>query len=233
MKIETREVHVGGLGDFDVALRALDDVHFVAEAFHESCFVGGVYAIGFSIGEGLLEKMGFEDLGSLREHDTFPGNSGGDEGNIFGQTGAFHFFHRIHRGDGEDGCLAATRFFDDAGNLLDGDEGAHSIVDDDQFGVFGNEFEGVADGTLAGVGAFYDQDRLPELFLANASVEAIHDIRTGGDNDVGDQGTSGNALDGVDDDGHAVEFEELFWGLVTHARAETCSGKNRSDMTHR
>jgi len=46
LKVETGEVHVGGPGDFDVALGAEDDVDVVADAFDEAGFVGGVDAVG-------------------------------------------------------------------------------------------------------------------------------------------------------------------------------------------
>src|SRR5208282_3756808 len=93
--------------------------------------------------------------------------------------------------------------------------------------------QGQADRALAGISAFHDAHRLFELFLADAGVEAFDLFRAGGDNNLGNQGASRDAPQTKDDDGHAVQFEELLGRLVAHARAESSSGKNGGDMSHR
>jgi hypothetical protein len=54
VEIETGEFHVGRLGDFDVALGAVNDVDFVAEAFDESSFIGSANLIGGGFGKSFL-----------------------------------------------------------------------------------------------------------------------------------------------------------------------------------
>jgi len=186
VEIETGEIHIGRFGDFDVALGTLNDVNLVPQTFHEASFVRGVYAISLGFGKSLFEELSLEDLGSLRENDALSRDGGGDEGDIFGQAGALYFFDGVHGGNGEVGRFAATSFFNNTGNLLDRNEGAHSIMDDDQFRVFGNKFERLSDGTLTGIGAFYDKDGLAKVLLANASVEAFEEIASGSNNDVTD-----------------------------------------------
>src|SRR5262245_58627266 len=55
IEIEASKFHVGGLGDFDVALRAVHDMNVVAQAFDDASFVGGADLIGEGFGQGFLE----------------------------------------------------------------------------------------------------------------------------------------------------------------------------------
>ncbi len=131
VEIEASEFHVGGLGDFDVAFGAVDDVDVVTEAFDEAGFVGGVDFVGCGPGESFFQQFGAKNLRRLREDHTFAGNGAGDERDVFGKAGALHFLDGIHCGNAEDGGAALAGFFDDAGNLFAGDEGANGVVDGD------------------------------------------------------------------------------------------------------
>ncbi len=149
-----------GLGDFDVALGAEDDVDVVTEALDEAGFIGGVDAIGFGAGEGFFQELGRKSLGSLREDHAFARNGAGDERHIFREAGALYFFDGVHRGNAEDGGVAFAGFFDDAGDLLDGDKGADGVVDENDFGVGGDFAQGLSDGVLAGIAAADYADKL-------------------------------------------------------------------------
>jgi len=208
-------------------------VDFKAETFDETGFIGSADAVFLGASERIFEELGLKDLGSLGEDNAFAGNGGGDKSNIFGQAGALYFFDCIHRGNAEDSGLAAAGFLDDARDVLDSDEGAHGVVDDDKFRVFRYVLEGLSDGGLTGDAAFYDTHRLFEVFLANADIEALDFVRARGDDDLRDERARGNAAEAQDDERNAVEFEELLGGLVAHARAETCSSENCDDLTHR
>src|SRR5580704_4019495 len=128
MKVEAGEVHVRGLGDFDIALGPVNDVDIVTYALDETRFVGGVYAILHRARERFFQQRDFEDLRCLREDQTFPWNRGGYQRDVFGQTPAFYFLYRVHGGDGEDGSFAVARFLDDASNVFYRDEGTHGVV---------------------------------------------------------------------------------------------------------
>jgi len=62
LEIEAGQFHVRGLGDFDIALGAVNHVHVVAEALDEAGFIGGVYTVGFPRGQRLLSGAGFQKL---------------------------------------------------------------------------------------------------------------------------------------------------------------------------
>src|SRR6266404_9354950 len=68
VEIKTCEFHVGRLGDFDVALRAVHDIDIVAETFDETGFVGSVDSVGSGFGESLFQQFGAEHLRRLRQH---------------------------------------------------------------------------------------------------------------------------------------------------------------------
>jgi hypothetical protein len=55
IEIETRQIHVGGLGDFDVAFGAVHYVDFMAETFDETGFVGSVHTIGSGFGKSVFQ----------------------------------------------------------------------------------------------------------------------------------------------------------------------------------
>ena len=94
-------------------------------------------------------------------------------------------------------------------------------------------FERLADRTLPRISALHDKHLLLELLFANTQLETLDYIRARGHDNVGDQRASGNAPQAVNHDGDAVQFQELLGHLVAHARAETCSGKNGGNRTHR
>jgi len=52
-----------------------------------------------------------------------------------------HFFHRVHRRDADDGCLATAGFFDNAGDVLNGNKRANGVVNENEFGVVRNQLE--------------------------------------------------------------------------------------------
>ena len=211
----------------------MDDADFEAETFDKSGFVGRVDTVFLGAGEGVLQELCLEHLGSLSKDDALARNGSGDESDIFRQTGALHFLDCVHRGNAEYGGFAATRFFDDAGNVFDSNERADSVVDDDEFGVFGYVSEGLSNGGLAGVAALHNMHRLCEAFLLNAGIEAFDVLCAGGNDDLGDERTGSDAAEAQDHERNAIELEELLRGLVAHARAETCSSENCDDLSHR
>src|ERR1700739_4294591 len=79
VKIEAGEFHVGGFGDFDVALGAVDNVDVVPEALDKTGFVGGVDAVSGGFCKSFFQELDEKNLRSLGEHDTFAGNGAGDE----------------------------------------------------------------------------------------------------------------------------------------------------------
>src|SRR5208282_297743 len=87
-EIEARELHVSGLGDFDVALGAEDDVNVVADALDETGFVGSADAIGLSARESFLDELCCKRLRRLRQHYALTRNGPDDQRNILRQTGA-------------------------------------------------------------------------------------------------------------------------------------------------
>ena len=197
VEIEAGELHVGGLGDLDVAFGAVHDVDFVAEAFDDAGFVGSVDLIGERSSESFLEQFGAEDLRRLREDNAFARNCGGDESDILGEAAALYFFHCVHGGDAEDGGAALAGFFDDARDLFAGDEGADGVVDGDELGVIRDVFEGGGDGLLARGPAFDYADRLAKLLGANALLEFVNFVGAGGKDDVGDEFAGGEAAKSV------------------------------------
>jgi len=233
MEVEAGEFHIRGLGDFDIAFGTLNDMDFVAEFFDETGFVGGGNAFFLGLCEGTLDELSFEDLRSLREYDAFARNGSGDERDVFGEAGALHLLDSVHRGNGKDGRVTAACFLNDTSDLFDSDEGTDGVVNDDEFRVCRNVFQGLADGALAGICPLHNQRGLSEFFFANAGIEFIDHFGAGGHDDVGDERARGDTTQGVDENGDAVEFEKLFGHLVAHARAETGSGQNSSDSSHR
>jgi hypothetical protein len=224
VQIEAGQLHVGGLGDFDVAFGAVDDVDIVTEAFDEAGFVGGVDAVSCGFGESLFQQFDEKNLWSLREHDAFAGNGAGDERDILRQAAAFYFFYRIHGWNTEDGCSAFAGFFDDAGNLLAGNERANSVVNRDEFHIIANVFEGGGDGFLPRGSALNDTDGLTEFFLAEEFFHAADFIGAGGEDDFRDGVAGSEAAQGVKKDGDAVQFKELFGRFAAHAPAHSSGG---------
>jgi hypothetical protein len=85
---------------------------------------------------------------------------------------------------------------------------------------------------LARITAVNNLHGLLEIFLANAGGETFDLIGAGSHNDVSDERTGSNATKTENDNGNAVEFEELLGSFRAHARAESCSRKNGNNMSH-
>src|SRR6266568_1907508 len=61
---------IGGLGDFNVLIRAHQDCDGMAKAFDEARLVATVEAIGLGAREGIDKEAGAERLGGLRQDDS-------------------------------------------------------------------------------------------------------------------------------------------------------------------
>src|ERR1700756_3912836 len=173
-----------------------------------------------------------KDLGSLRKNDAFAGNGAGDERDILRQAAALHFFDGVHGRDAQDGGSAFASFFDDAGNLFASDERAYRVVHRHQFHIISDVIEGGGDGFLPGGSAFDHSNRLREFFVPKTLFHALDFIGAGGDDDFTDGIAGGEAAQGVEKDGRAVQFEELFGRFAAHARAHSSGGQEGWEYGH-
>jgi len=232
LKIKAGEVHIGGAGDFEIALGAEDDEDVAAEALDEAGFVGGDDTIELGFAEGFAEEGRGEDLRSLGENDAFARDGGSDEGDVFGKAGALDFFYGVNGGDAEDGGAAGFGLGDDAVELGEGDEGANGVVNEDEFDGGVEMGESVGDGLLASVAAVDDAGGAAEFGAGDGVLEPREIVGARGDNEFGDGGAGGEAAKSEDDEGHAVKLEKLLGLSGGHAGAEAGGGKDGGEARH-
>ncbi len=165
VEVETREFHVGGASDFDVAFGAVDDIDIAARALDEGGFVGGGEAVLFGAGEGFFQHGNLEGLRRLRQNDSFARNGGGNQRDVLGKRGAANFLDRVDCRNAENRGATRARLGYDAVDLLARYERAHCIVDKNQLCVRRNFRQCVADRLLASLPALHNADRTAKVFF--------------------------------------------------------------------
>src|ERR1700683_3646348 len=87
---QARQLHVGRLGDFVVAVAALDHAHLgLLQAFHQAGFIGAGETVALRLLESAFQQIEAEYLRSLRQHQVLTGQGRAD-------FIALHSLHRIH-----------------------------------------------------------------------------------------------------------------------------------------
>src|SRR3989441_6243597 len=82
-EVEAGEVHVRRASDFQVALGAEHHVNIVPEPLDQTRFIRGGHTVMLGPREGFLQQRAGEGLRSLRQHNAFAGDGGGDESDVF------------------------------------------------------------------------------------------------------------------------------------------------------
>ena len=207
----------------------MDDGDGVAGSLDDGGFVGADEAVGFGVGEGLLEQAVAEALGGLGEDDELAGNGGGDESAV---SGAFDLFNGVDGGEADDGRAELDDGVDGAVDGVGVDEGADGIVDKDNVvGLGGDGGEGVGDGLLAMVATLDNVDARGKVVggaeLGDLGLGAFHFSFADGDIDGRDALDRGEGAERVDEDGDAVEGEKLLGLGAGHTGSQTRGGKTR------
>src|SRR6202044_426187 len=187
--------------------------------------------VGCGFGEGAAEARDGGALRGLGVNDKLAGDGGGDEGAV---GGAFHLLDGVDGGGGDDGGAV---LFDGGDGALDGggvDEGADGIVDEDDVlrGGGGEGGESVGDGLLAVVAAGDDVDFFGEMVLVDHGGYAVLFGVADGNVDSGDGRDGEEGAQRVDDDGEALEGQELLRRTargVGHAGADSSGGDDYED----
>jgi hypothetical protein len=227
-EVELCDFEVAGLGDFEVAAAAGDDVNGDSGAFEEGGFVGADELVGCGFGEGLAHERDGCALRGLGVNDEFAGDGGGDEGAV---GGALDLLDGVDGGEADDGGAV---LFDHGDGALDGlglDHGADGVVDDDDVvGCGGGQGgEGVGDGVLACVAAGDDVDAVVQLVLGDEVGDAVLFGGADGYVDRRNAREGEEGLQGVDEDGQALELEELLRDATVaggHAGADSGGGED-------
>ena len=136
-----------------------------------------------------------------------------------GQAGALHFLHRVDGRNTQNGCAARGSFGDDAIDLLGGDQGAHGVMHQNDFGGRIDLRERVGDRLLAAVAAVNYAHRAAEAGFADFVLQEDDVIGARRDEEVGNRRAGREAAQRENDERHAIEFEELLGRVGAHARA--------------
>ncbi len=161
----------------------------------------------------------------LGQDDALARNGGGDEGHVRGEAGALHFLYGVDGRDAENGGAAGAGLFDDAIDLRGGDEGADSVMDQDDFCGGVDLRERIGHGLLARIAAVNDAGGSADGGFGELVLEGGDIVGAGGKKKISDGFAGGEAAQGEDDERLAVEFEKLLRRRSAHTGAET-SGRN-------
>src|SRR5271156_1089292 len=210
LQIELGQFQIARLRDLEICGRAQYDGHLRSGTLHQAGLVGADEFIGWGLGKGAPEEMAAETLGSLRLHDVFAGNGGGDDGSV---GGALDLLDGVDGGQADDGSVV---LFDGADGALDGgcvDERTDSVVNkDDVVGVAFDGIERIRYALLAIVTAFNDMDPAGESVVTDLRRETVHFARAHGHIHGSDPWHFGKCTQSMDENRDASQFEELLGG---------------------
>ena len=226
-EVELGNFQIAGLGDLEVALRALDDEDRHSGAFEEACFVGAGEFVRCRFGESFAHKRDQGALGCLCMHDQLARDGGDDDGAV---GGALDLLDGVDCRCANDG---GTVFFDGIDGAGDGggvDEWADGIVDENDVVVRcgGKRVERIGDRVLPVIAANDDVDSVFHAVLGDQREDA--GFFRGPDRDVDrrDARDRKKRLERVLKNGQAPEGEELFGSASCggHTGADTGGGEN-------
>ncbi len=174
------------------------------------------------LGEGAPHEAEACALGCLREHDALARDSGGDDGTV---GGPLDLLNGVEGGEADDGSSMADDSVDGAFDEGGLDEGADSVMDEDDVIVLAIEgLKGVGDGVLAVIATGDDGHPFFQMELGDLGGDAIHLLRAHGYVDAADAGDGGEGAEGEDEDGRATDREELLGRRRGDAaRCHTCA----------
>ena len=233
LKIEAREIHVRGARDFHIALGAEHHEHIVAKALDERGFVRSGYAILLRFAKGVAQQRVGKSLRRLREHDAFARNRGRNQSDILRQARAFHFFHRVDRGNAQDRGAARRALRRSRDRSARASRTGAPRRAPEQF-RWPDPPAPARSPRIAG--AYRRREprarAAPRPAFATLSCSEDDVIGARGDEKIGDGGAGGQPAQRENNQRHAVEFEELLRQIGAHAGAESGGGNDGGDSAH-
>src|SRR5262249_47983458 len=142
----------------------------------------------------------------------------------------FHFFDRVGRGQRQNRRADFARPCDDGRNPLRRDEGAHGVVDGDDFGPeILRRFERVQDRIAALRSSANQKDGRADAMSRKGSLETPDLFPAKRNDDSADLATLVKPSQRVNDDRSSRDLEKLFWDFSAKPAA-AAGGWNNSNI---
>ncbi len=224
VQVELGQLQIAWLCNLQINLRTMNYGDRISGAFDNGSFIGTYKAIGSGFGEGALEQPIAEALGGLREHDVLARDGGGDQGAV---GGALDLLDGVDGRHADDGGAEFGNGVDGAVDCGRVDERTNGVVhQDDVIGLGGQRGQGVGDRLLSVVATFDHMHAIGKSVFGNLRLNAVDFGVADGDVDRGDAGDGSEGAERVDEDGHALEGQELLGLRAGHPGPQSGSGKD-------
>src|SRR5262249_45916316 len=158
--------------------------------------------------KGALDEFIAKTLGRLGLHYTLAGDGRRDESAL---SGALDLLDGVDRGQAGDGCAMFFHFADYVVDNLVVDERPDRIVHQDYVvGCSLKLSQSICNRLLAMLAALNHHDLSSDLLFFQLPAELLHLAFAQGHHDLGDPGVAREDPQGMNNDGDAVNLEELF-----------------------
>src|ERR1700733_135686 len=200
---QTRQVHVGWLGDLQIAVAARNHADlYLIQAFHQTGFIGACEPVLARFGERALEQVEAKYLRRLRQNQALARNSLAD-------LVAMHLLHRVHGHNADNSgavFLGFGEYFVQNAML---NKRPHGVVHRHQLGARAERRQSVLHGLLPAIAAFHQAHRLAELFHAQQLAHPLHVLGPQRHYDLRHRVRRSELPDGVEQDGRPFQQHEL------------------------